>query len=149
MEQKSLLDYVRSTLLKRGDEFEWITAPTNPAEKTGIAYVQFGAQVPCSFLFMEIADPQTLILDVLFAARVPQERYLEVSLLLQKLNATQTRGSFLLDMDAGYVYFRQSSLIEGIQLGNEQIENLIANLERVGLATIDKYAEVIATEFPI
>lgn len=149
METKpSLLDRVCSILVQRGDEFEWISESGDLSTKTGIAYVQYDTMIPTSFLFTEASNPQTLILDVLFAAKVPQDRHVEMSLILGKLNEDQMCGDFRLDLNSGYVYFHQSVVVEKLNLSAEQFNQLIFNLERIGLDTAETYAQTLETEFP-
>lgn len=144
----SLLDRVCNILIQRGDEFEWISESGDSARRTGIAYVQYDTMLPTSFLFMEAQTPQTLVLDVLFAAKVPQDKQVEMSLILNKLNEDQLCGDFRLDLNSGYVYFRQSTVVEKMNLTDEQFVQLIFNMERIGLDTAETYAQTLETEFP-
>lgn len=143
----TVLERVHDFLMRRGDEFEWVNASENDDRKTGIAYFPYDTMLPCSFMFTEESKPHTLILDVLFAAKVPQERQIEMSLVLGKLNDDQRTGAFRLDMDTGYVYFRQSCLLENMDLTEAQLAQLLRNLDKVGLDMADQYAQVLETEF--
>lgn len=146
---KSLLNDVSSFLLKRGEEFEWITMPGDPGDRIGLAYVQFDTSLPCSFMFTEVQKPLTLVLDVLFASRIASQDYAEVGLLLQSLNANQPHGSFMLDMEAGYVYFRQTLVVEGLELSGEQVANAVRNMEATGVDMANTYADIISREFSV
>lgn len=144
----NLLDRVCDYLLKKGDEFELVTSPDNPSQKIGVAYVQYDAVLPASFLFTEESGPLTLILDVLFAARVPDEQFVEMSLVLAKLNEDQKSGNFRLDTESGYVYFRQACVIDGLDLSEEQFKKLLGNMEKVGMNTAAEYADELEAAFP-
>ncbi len=149
METKpSLLDRVCKILIQRGDDFEWISETGDTSRTTGIAYVQYDTMLPTSFLFMEAPNSQALVLDVLFAAKVSQDKHVEMSLILSKLNEDQMCGDFRLDLNSGYVYFRQSALVDKLNLSDEQFNQLIFNMERIGLDTADMYAQTLETEFP-
>jgi hypothetical protein len=116
--------------------------------KTGIAYVQYDTMIPASFLFTETQNPQTLTLDVLFAAKVPEEKRVEVNIALAKLNDELINGDFRLDTNSGYVYFRQSVIVDKLNLDDKQFAQVIFNLERVGLDTAEVYAQTFESEFP-
>ncbi len=145
--KKNLLSIVSKMLLARGEEFEWITMPDRSDEKIGLAYVPFELDTPCSFMFTEVKSPSSLTLDVLFATRVRPEDYLELGIMLQKLNADQREGSFVLDVDAGYVYFRQTLQAEGVELSDTQIAQTVVNMEGIGMRTTQVFARVLAEEF--
>lgn len=144
----TVLDRVHDFLMRRGDEFEWVTSSENEGTRTGIAYFPYETMLPCSFLFTEESSPHTLVLDVIFAAKVPHESQVEMSLILSKLNDEQRTGAFRLDMDTGYVYFRQSCLLENMDLSDAQLSQLLRNLDKIGLDMADQYAQVLENEFP-
>lgn len=144
----NILDRVCNFLLRKGDEFELVTDPEDASRKIGVAYVQYDAALPASFLFTEETNPQTLILDVLFAAKVPEDQMVEMSLVINKLNEYQKAGNFRLDSDSGYVYFRQSSVIEDIAFTDLQFDQLLFNMEKAGMATAAEYAQELEREFP-
>lgn len=83
----SLLDRVYTVLRKRGEETEWITSADDHNIKTGIAFVPCDTFTPVSLLYTMIERPETLVIDVLFAAKVPEARRVEVSIILSELNA--------------------------------------------------------------
>ena len=114
----SLLDRVYTVLRKRGEETEWITSADDHNIKTGIAFVPCDTFTPVSLLYTMIERPETLVIDVLFAAKVPENRRVEVSIILSELNADQTAGAFQLDPNSGYVYYRQSFVLEGMGHGS-------------------------------
>ncbi|MEG1070283.1 MAG: YbjN domain-containing protein [Akkermansia sp.] len=145
---KSLLERVYDFLLKRGDEFEWVNSAANADEKTGIAYFPYETVLPCSFLFTEATKPHALILDVVFAAKVPADQQVEMSLTLGKLNDEQRLGSFRLDTDTGYVYYRQTCVLDKMELTDLQLAQLLRNFDKIGLDTADQYAQVLENEFP-
>lgn len=147
--QKNLLSIVSKTLLNRGEEFEWITMPDSKAEKIGLAYVPCELDVPCSFMFTEVKAPASLVLDALFASRVHPEDYFEVGIMLQTLNANQTEGVFVLDVEAGYVYFRQTLSAEGIDLTDEQILRAVMQMEETATRMTRTFARIMSEEFPV
>ena len=89
----SLLDRVYTVLRKRGEETEWITSADDHNIKTGIAFVPCDTFTPVSLLYTMIERPETLVIDVLFAAKVPENRRVEVSIILSELNADGRRLS--------------------------------------------------------
>ena len=121
----SLLDRVYTVLRKRGEETEWITSADDHNIKTGIAFVPCDTFTPVSLLYTMIERPETLVIDVLFAAKVPENRRVEVSIILSELNADQTAGAFQLDPNSGYVYYRQSFVLEGMDLTEAQFAQLM------------------------
>ena len=133
--------------MRRGDEFEWVNASPSENTRAGIAYFPYDTVLPCSFMFTEEFKPHTLVLDVIFAAKIPQERQVEISLVLARLNDDQKSGAFRLDMDTGYVYFRQSCLLENMDLTETQLSQLLRNLDKLGLDTADQYAQMLENEF--
>lgn len=147
METSNLLDKVCDYLLRKGDEFELVTSPDNSSKKIGVAYIQYDSALPTSFLFTEESAPQTVVLDVLFAAKVSEDRFVEMSLVLNKLNEDQKAGTFRFDTDSGYVYFRQASVVEGLDLSDDQFKKLLGNMERIGLDTAADYAVELEKEF--
>ena len=132
----SLLDRVYTVLRKRGEETEWITSADDHNIKTGIAFV------PCDTF------TPTLVIDVLFAAKVPENRRVEVSIILSELNADQTAGAFQLDPNSGYVYYRQSFVLEGMDLTEAQFAQLMKNIETVAVETAEAYSHIMETEYP-
>lgn len=148
MDKTNLLDRVCDYLLRKGEEFELVTSPDDPSCKIGVAYVQYETPIPASFLFTEETDPQTLTLDVLFAAKVPDDQYVEMSVVLAKLNEDQKSGNFRLDTDSGYVYFRQSCVVDGLGLTDDQFKTLLGNMEKIGMDTASDYAVELEAAFP-
>ena len=57
----------------------------------------------------------------------------EVSIILSELNADQTAGAFQLDPNSGYVYYRQSFVLEGMDLTEAQFAQLMKNIETVAV----------------
>lgn len=148
METSNLLDKVCDYLLRKGDEFELVTSPDDPSRKIGVAYIQYDSVLPASFLFTEETNPQAVVLDVLFAAKIPEDRLVEMSLMLNKLNEDQKTGTFRFDTDSGYVYFRQASVVEGMDLSDDQFRKLLSNMEQIGLDTAADYSVELEKEFP-
>ena len=95
-----------------------------------------------------IEPPETLVIDVLFAAKVPENRRVEVSIILSELNADQTAGAFQLDPNSGYVYYRQSFVLEGMDLTEAQFAQLMKNIETVAVETAEAYSHIMETEYP-
>lgn len=145
---KNLLSIVSKMLLSRGEEFEWITMPDSHDEKIGLAYVPCELDVPCSFMFTEAKSPSSLVLDALFASRVLPEDYFEIGIMLQTLNANQTEGVFVLDVEAGYVYFRQTLPAEGIELTDEQVLRAVSKMEETAARMTRTFARIMSEEFP-
>lgn len=146
--QSNILNDVRGYLIRKGEEFEWITAANDPNEKIGIAFVQFDSTLPCSFLFMWDKDEEILSLDVLFASQISAPRQVEMALILSRLNYTLAKGRFVLDFDGGYVLYRQSaSMAGGLTLTHDQRLAIIANMERQGLKMAELYASLLEDEF--
>lgn len=146
--KKNLLSIVSKLLLSRGEEFEWITMPDAKAEKIGLAYVPCELDLPCSFMFTEVKSPASLVLDALFASKIHPEDYFEIGIMLQTLNANQTEGVFVLDVEAGYVYFRQTLTAEGIELSDEQVLRAVANMESAAARMTRTFARIMTDEFP-
>ena len=144
----SLLDRVYTVLRKRGEETEWITSADDHNIKTGIAFVPCDTFTPVSLLYTMIERPETLVIDVLFAAKVPENRRVEVSIILSELNADQTAGAFQLDPNSGYVYYRQSFVLEGMDLTEAQFAQLMKNIETVAVETAEAYSHIMETEYP-
>ena len=69
---------------------------------------------------------------------------MEASIILNQLNADQTIGSFQLDETSGYVYYRQSSIVDGLELTDEQFAQLMRNIEQVAIQTSEIYSDVIS-----
>lgn len=146
--KKNLLSIVSKMLLSRGEEFEWITMPDAKAEKIGLAYVPCELDLPCSFMFTEVKSPANLVLDALFASKIHTEDYFEIGIMLQTLNANQTEGVFVLDVEAGYVYFRQTLAAEGVELSDEQVLRAVANMEETAARMTRTFAQIMNDEFP-
>ena len=147
-QQLNLLDRVYTVLRKRGEETEWITSADNLNLRTGIAFVPCDTFTPVSLLYTMIDHPETLVIDVLFAAKVPEHRRVEVSIILSELNADQTAGAFQLDPNSGYVYYRQSFVLEGMDLTEAQFAQLMKNIETVAVETAEAYSHIMETEYP-
>lgn len=145
--QSDILNDVRGYLARRGEEFEWITSATDPQEKIGIAFVQFDSTLPCSFLFSWERDEEVLTLDVLFASKIPQDRHVEMTLILSRLNYTLSKGRFVLDLDGGYLLYRQASCLGGLNLTQDQRLTLVSNMEKQGLKMAELYASLLEDEF--
>ena len=73
-QQLSLLDRVYTVLRKRGEETEWITSADNHNLRTGIAFVPCDTFTPESLLYTMIDSSDMLVIDVLFASKVPENR---------------------------------------------------------------------------
>ena len=144
----SLLDRVYTVLRKRGEETEWITSADDHNIKTGIAFVPCDTFTPVSLLYTMIERPETLVIDVLFVTKVPENRRVEVSIILSELNADQTAGAFQLDPNSGYVYYRQSFVLEGMDLTEAQFAQLMKNIETVAVETAEAYSHIMETEYP-
>ena len=138
----SLLDRVYTVLRKRGEETEWITSADDHNIKTGIAFVPCDTFTPVSLLYTMIERPETLVIDVLFAAKVPENRRVEVSIILSELNADQTAGAFQPDPNSGHLHYRQSFLTEA------QFAQLMKNIETVAVETAEAYSHIMETEYP-
>lgn len=142
-----ILNEVRAYLIRRGEEFEWISSAIDPQEKIGIAFVQFDSTLPCSFLFTWDKDNEVISLDVLFASKIPQERHVEMTLIISRLNYTLTKGRFVLDLDGGYILYRQAACIGNLNLTHDQCQTLISNMEKQGLKMAEIYAGLLEDEF--
>ncbi len=147
-QQLNLLDRVYSVLRKRGEETEWITSTSDNNIRTGIAFVPCDTFTPVSLMYTMIEHPETLVIDVLFATKVPESRRVEVSIILSELNSDQTAGAFQLDPNSGYVYYRQSFVLEGLNLTDVQFAQLMKNIETVAVETAEAYSHVMETEYP-
>ncbi len=147
-QQISLLDRVYTVLRKRGEETEWITSADDHTVRTGIAFVPCDTFTPVSLLYTMIESPETLVIDVLFAAKVPETRRVEISIVLSELNAHETAGAFQLDTVSGYVYYRQSFVLEGMELSTAQFAQLMKNIEAIAVEKAESYSHVIETEYP-
>ncbi len=146
--KKNLLSIVSKMLMSRGEEFEWITMPDSSAEKIGLAYVPCELDLPCSFMFTEVKAPSSLVLDALFASKIHPEDYFEIGIMLQTLNANQTEGVFVLDIEAGYVYFRQTLSAEDVELSDEQLLRVLSNMEETAVRMTRTFARIMSDEFP-
>lgn len=147
-QQLNLLDRVYTVLRKRGEETEWITSTSDNNIRTGIAFVPCDTFTPVSLMYTMIEHPETLVIDVLFATKVPESRRVEVSIILSELNSDQTAGAFQLDPNSGYVYYRQSFVLEGLNLTDVQFAQLMKNIETVAVETAEAYSHVMETEYP-
>lgn len=147
-QQLNLLDRVYAVLRKRGEETEWITSTSDNNIRTGIAFVPCDTFTPVSLMYTMIEHPETLVIDVLFATKVPESRRVEVSIILSELNSDQTAGAFQLDPNSGYVYYRQSFVLEGLNLTDVQFAQLMKNIETVAVETAEAYSHVMETEYP-
>lgn len=147
-QQLNLLDRVYTVLRKRGEETEWITSTSDNNIRTGIAFVPCDTFTPVSLMYTMIEQPETLVIDVLFATKVPESRRVEVSIILSELNSDQTAGAFQLDPNSGYVYYRQSFMLEGLNLTDSQFAQLMKNIETVAVETAEAYSHVMETEYP-
>ena len=148
-DQINLLALVRSHLLSRNEDYQWITMGAN-AEKIGLAYLPIDTTgMPCTFMFTELQDPCSLVFDVHFGTRVAPEYRQELSMLLLTMNANLPEGQLLLDADGGYVYYRLKYVPTGDALTNEEVLNRIAHMEKVGISMTMTYARIIAQEFPL
>lgn len=145
--QAEILNDVHGYLLRKGEEFEWITSAMNPTEKIGIAFVQFDSTLPCSFFFSWDKEEQVLALDVLFASKIPEERQVEMTLILSRLNYTLSKGRFVMDLDGGFVLYRQSASMGNLSLNQDQKLSLISNMEKQGLKMAELYASQLEDEF--
>ncbi len=144
-QHKNLLDRVYSVLRKRGEQMEWITDNNGP---TGIAFIPLDTDTPVSLLYTKIDNPETLIIDVLFAAKVADEHRVEVSIILSELNSHEHVGAFQLDPHSGYVYYRQSFVLDNMMLDDNQFVQLMKNIENVAVEKADAYSHVIENGFP-
>lgn len=140
MKKVSVLNQVRDFLTKRGDQFDWLTLPDGTK---GLAYVLFDVSIPCSFLCTETKEPLTLMVDLVLATKVSESNRVEMGVLLNHLNLDQTSGYFQLDPLTGYVYYRQSFILEGLNLTKEQLHALINNMETYATSKVALYAEMI------
>ena len=148
-DQINLLALVRSYLLSRNEDYQWITMGAN-AEKIGLAYLPIDTTgMPCTFMFTELQDPCSLVFDVHFGTRVAPEYRQELSMLLLTMNANLPEGQLLLDADGGYVYYRLKYVPTGAAPTNEEVLSRIAHMEKVGISMTMTYARIIAQEFPL
>ncbi len=144
-QRENLLDRVYSVLRKRWEQMEWITGKNGP---TGIAFIPVGTDTPVSLLYTMIDNPETLIIDVLFATKVKDNHRVEISIILSELNSHEYVGAFQLDSASGYVYYRQSFVLDNMKLDDSQFIQLMKNIEAVAVEKADAYSNVIETEFP-
>ena len=143
----NVLNETRSYLMRRGEECEWICSATDNQEKIGLAFVQFESSIPCSFLFTWDKDSEVFSLDVIFASKIPEDRHVEMTLIISRLNYTLSKGRFVLDLDGGYILFRQTSCLAGLNLTHEQYQTLITNMEKQGIKMAERYAQLLEDEF--
>ena len=57
-------------------------------------------------------------------------------------------GAFQLDPNSGYVYYRQSFVLEGMDLTEAQFAQLMKNIETVAVETAEAYSHIMETEYP-
>ena len=147
--QPNLLAQVRQHLINHGEAYQWVTMGAN-SEKIGLAYLPVtNTEIPCSFMFTELKEPCSLVFDVNFAARIPEENRKEVALLLLTLNANLPEGQLLLDMEHGFVYYRLKFVVDDLDISDEEILNRIRRMEEQGVSMADTYARIITEEFSL
>lgn len=148
-EKLNLLALVRSHLLSRNEDYQWVTMGPS-AEKIGLAYLPIDTTgMPCTFMFTELQDPCSLVFDVHFGSRVASEYRQELGMLLLTMNANLPEGQLLLDADGGYVYYRLKYVPTSGSATSEDILKRIAHMEKVGISMTMTYARIIAQEFPL
>lgn len=147
--QPNLLAQVRQHLISRGEDYHWVTMGAD-SEKIGLAYLPVDATgMTCTFMFTELHEPCSLVFDVHFAARVAQADMQELSMLLMMINANLPEGQFLLDCDAGFVYYRLKFVVDDMDIPEEEIRHRIAHMEAMGVSMSQTYARILAQEFSI
>lgn len=148
-EKLNLLALVRSHLLSKNEDYQWITMGPS-AEKIGLAYLPIDTTgMPCTFMFTELQEPCSLVFDVHFGSRVAPEYRQELGMLLLTMNANLPEGQLLLDAEGGYVYYRLKYVPTSGITTNEDILKRIAHMEKVGISMTMTYARIIAQEFPL
>lgn len=146
--QPNLLARVRQHLIRRGEEYEWITMGPQ-ADKVGLAYLPIDVTgLPCTFMFTELHEPCSLVFDAHFALRIAREDLQELSMLLLTLNANLPEGQLLLDMEGGFVYYRLKFVVDDYNISDEEIDRRIAHMEQMGIAMSVTYSRIISQEFP-
>lgn len=147
--QPNLLAQVRQYLITHGEDYQWVTMGSQ-GEKIGLAYLPAHyTGYPCTFMFTELKEPCSLVFDVNFAARIPEENRKEVALLLLTLNANLPEGQLLLDMEHGFVYYRLKFVVDDLDISDEEILNRIRRMEEQGVSMADTYARIITEEFSL
>lgn len=146
--QPNLLAQVRRHLLSMGEEYQWVTMGPD-SERIGLAYVPVtDAALPCSFMFTELKEPCSLVIDVNFANRISPADRAEVSMLLLTLNANLPEGQLLLDMESGLVYYRLKFVVTNLDMTEDEILAQIRHMENVGIGMAHTYPRIIMQEFP-
>ncbi len=147
--QPNLLAQVRRHLIAQGEDYQWVTMGAN-SEKIGLAYLPAHYNgCPCTFMFTELKDPCSLVFDVNFATRIPEENRKEVAMLLLTLNANLPEGQLLLDIEHGFVYYRLKFVVDDLNISDDEILNRIRRMENQGISMADTYARIISEEFAL
>lgn len=145
--QPNLLAQVRRYLISHGEDYQWVTMGLQ-SEKIGLAYLPAGYNgYPCTFMFTELKNPCSLVFDVNFAVRIPEESRKEVAMLLLTLNANLPEGQLLLDVEHGFVYYRLKYVVDDLSISDEDILNRIRRMEEQGVSMAHTYARIITEEF--
>lgn len=145
--QPNLLAQVRRYLITHGEDYQWVTMGEK-SEKIGLAYLPANYDgYPCTFMFTELKEPCSLVFDVNFAVRIPEESRKEVALLLLTLNANLPEGQLLLDMEHGFVYYRLKFVVDDLNISDSEILNRIRRMEEQGVSMARTYAHIITEEF--
>ena len=147
--QPNLLAQVRRHLIAQGEDYQWVTMGAN-SEKIGLAYLPAHYNgCPCTFMFTDLKDPCSLVFDVNFATRIPEENRKEVAMLLLTLNANLPEGQLLLDIEHGFVYYRLKFVVDDLNISDDEILNRIRRMENQGISMADTYARIISEEFAL
>ena len=147
--QPNLLAQVRQHLISHGEAYQWVTMGAN-SEKIGLAYLPVtNTEIPCSFMFTELKDPCSLVVDVNFAYRISPADRSEVSMLLLTLNANLPEGQLLIDMESGLVYYRLKYVVTDPEVSEEEVRAQIKHMEDVGIGMAHTYPRIIMQEFPL
>ena len=89
-------------------------------------------------------DLQQLLFYSIFPETAESDHLAEVMMFVTKANYGMQVGNFELDLDDGEVRFKTSVDVEGVEVGNQLIENLVA----MNFSTMNTYygglAEVVA-----
>lgn len=145
--QPNLLAQVRRYLITHGEDYQWVTMGAT-SEKIGLAYLPSNYDgYPCTFMFTELKEPCSLVFDVNFAVRIPEENRKEVALLLLTINANLPEGQLLLDMEHGFVYYRLKFVVDDLNISDTEILNRIRRMEEQGVSMARTYAHIITQEF--
>lgn len=142
-QQPTLLSRVYATLIAKGDEVSRIPSVDGKVT-TGLAYVPYEAAVPVSLYFTMESNPETLIVDLLIARKIEEDRRVEVGLMLGHLNTKLTTGVFQLDGETGFVSYRQTFVTENLNLTDEQFSALLTNCENIAVEVAASYAQEMA-----